>query len=358
MHRIGFHFPSSIVATVCATYGITLSSRGTVVTDGSLSSFRNPRTSRGLVLENREPEKDQITINTEARDAIRDLFPNIPDNDLNQIIKTAFQKGRKKVGTANELPLARRAQLAVVAHIRHVYTDYDKLLRSGGYHDARGIVEVPTLDKLIKWRGDDENGTKLLEDVIREVVVISDGEDSEDDDDDLVKGRDTSVEVISSNAFADHIQTRPVDYANAASISHEDLRHHSDDEPPSGYRYIPQINRRRQAPDKKKQDRKGFSRYQAWDQAVERYRLVPQEQRRSEMPPTSERIEVPFVNRLGQSDSQNFRPRTYDTDARPAPISAQAMYAPVAGSFVESDGRGPGLGQFPTNRGAPLQDKV
>lgn len=39
-------------------------------------------------------EVSQITINTEARDAIRDLFPNIPDGDLNQIIKTAFQKVR------------------------------------------------------------------------------------------------------------------------------------------------------------------------------------------------------------------------------------------------------------------------
>ena len=37
----------------------------------------------------------QTTINTEARDAIRDLFPNIPDSDLNQIIKTAFQKVRR-----------------------------------------------------------------------------------------------------------------------------------------------------------------------------------------------------------------------------------------------------------------------
>jgi hypothetical protein len=39
-------------------------------------------------------EASQITINTDARDAMRDLFPNIPDKDLNQIIKTAFQKVR------------------------------------------------------------------------------------------------------------------------------------------------------------------------------------------------------------------------------------------------------------------------
>jgi hypothetical protein len=34
----------------------------------------------------------QTTINAEARDVLRDLFPNIPDEDLNQIINTAFQK--------------------------------------------------------------------------------------------------------------------------------------------------------------------------------------------------------------------------------------------------------------------------
>jgi hypothetical protein len=34
----------------------------------------------------------QTIIDKEARDVIRDLFPNIPDDDTDQIIKTAFQK--------------------------------------------------------------------------------------------------------------------------------------------------------------------------------------------------------------------------------------------------------------------------
>jgi len=42
--------------------------------------------------ERAESEASQTTLNTEARDAIKDLFPNIPDKDLNQIISTAFQK--------------------------------------------------------------------------------------------------------------------------------------------------------------------------------------------------------------------------------------------------------------------------
>lgn len=34
----------------------------------------------------------QATLNAEARDAIKDLFPKIPEADLNKIISRAFQK--------------------------------------------------------------------------------------------------------------------------------------------------------------------------------------------------------------------------------------------------------------------------
>ena len=38
------------------------------------------------------PDVSQATLNTEARDAIKDLFPKIPEVDLNKIISRAFQK--------------------------------------------------------------------------------------------------------------------------------------------------------------------------------------------------------------------------------------------------------------------------
>ena len=76
--------------------------------------------------------------------------------------------------------MARRVQLAVVAHIRHVYTQYDRLLKITSFQDARAAVEEPCLAKLVQWRGDDENGTTVLEDVFREVIVISDDEDDGD----------------------------------------------------------------------------------------------------------------------------------------------------------------------------------
>lgn len=93
VHRTGFHFPSAIVATVCMDLGLYLTTTGKVVPI------------RGVGGNIRPSNADQITINTEARDALRDLFPNIPDNDLNQIIKTAFQKVRGSFAFINSVDM-------------------------------------------------------------------------------------------------------------------------------------------------------------------------------------------------------------------------------------------------------------
>lgn len=73
-----------MVAAVCQELGLYLTSTGKAVPFHTLGSLETrPAT---------DADKSQLTINTEARDAITDLFPNIPQNDLHQIIKTAFQK--------------------------------------------------------------------------------------------------------------------------------------------------------------------------------------------------------------------------------------------------------------------------
>lgn len=84
VHRIGFHFPSTVVAAVCSELGLYLTSTGKAVPFHTLGTVDN--NSQG------DPNAPQEVINTEARDTIKDLFPNIPDNDLYQIIKTSFQK--------------------------------------------------------------------------------------------------------------------------------------------------------------------------------------------------------------------------------------------------------------------------
>ncbi|KAJ9193563.1 hypothetical protein DTO166G4_590 [Paecilomyces variotii] len=263
VHRIGYHFPSAVVATVCMDLGLYLTSSGKVMPFQGITSHRSHMRAAS--------EVSQTTINTEARDVIRDLFPNIPEKDLNQIIKTAFQKGQRKVGTAVELPLARRAQLAVVAHIRHIYTNYDRLLKKTSFQEARSLVEDPTLAKLVEWRGDDENGKTVLEDVFREVIVISDDEDSdaESDPGTAYNDRDTSIEILSSNTAAGELQTKPLDYADRSlREAPVDL---ADDDAPPGFRFVPAPPKRTRSRNDRI-DRRGFSRYEAWNRARFRYR--------------------------------------------------------------------------------------
>lgn len=90
--------------------------------------------------------------------------------------------GEYKVGMATELPLARRVQLAALAHIRHTHTRYDKLLRETTWANARKAVEQACLDVIVKWRGDEETGRDQLDEILREVIEISDDEGGSDDD--------------------------------------------------------------------------------------------------------------------------------------------------------------------------------
>lgn len=72
-----------MVAAVCSELGLYLTNTGKAVPFHTLGSQNNKEV---------DLDAPQEVINTDARDAIKDLFPNIPDDDLFQIIKTSFQK--------------------------------------------------------------------------------------------------------------------------------------------------------------------------------------------------------------------------------------------------------------------------
>ena len=115
------------------------------------------------------------------------------------------------------MTLVRRAQLAVIAHIRHVYTYYDDLLKREQWQAARSKVEQATLDKLMQWRGDEDDADDIDE-ILREVIVIPDDDDERgenqirDHSPTLQRGaeRDDSVEIISPGNF----QTEAINYAS------------------------------------------------------------------------------------------------------------------------------------------------
>ena len=134
------------------------------------------------------------------------------------------------MGTAEELSLARRVQLAVVAHIRHLYTDYDLLLRTNDYLVARRKVEQPCLDVLTQWREDEEDDPDAMEDILREVIVIPDDDDEEEnhinDHNYSVnqtrtlrpQSRENSVEIVSARPLIHDTIEYALDYGDSGSI--------------------------------------------------------------------------------------------------------------------------------------------
>lgn len=137
------------------------------------------------------------------------------------------------------MSLVRRANLAVVAHIRHTYTNYDQLLRSGfSWADARRGVGQFTLDKLISWRGEEEeDDDPNMEDVLREVVVISDDEDAD-------ASESSADRAASSNLMRNEpLTTMPTNVLQSTAIdltaSDEDEDEDSDDD--DSDIYIPQV---------------------------------------------------------------------------------------------------------------------
>ena len=174
----------------------------------------------------------------------------------------------------------RRAQLAVIAHIRHTYTQYDALLRLVQYNEARRRVEKPCLDRLIQWRGDDDDAHDM-DDVLREVIVIPD-DDEEDNDGGKTKEsmqirpeeneRDSSVEYISE---AD-MQIQPVDYSNINRVGGR-----GDSYSPESDREIIYLGRKQRHGqqsqyDQQRQDRMGTHRQRVYEEALDRRRKHPE----------------------------------------------------------------------------------
>ncbi|KAI3341305.1 hypothetical protein F4824DRAFT_309680 [Ustulina deusta] len=173
MNRLGYHFRHSIVEEA-----------------RKVLNERGHHEQAAYVHEPGKPEpipNSQREIDLEADAVLRDLFPRIPNTDRQEIIDHAFKKdgtfnGEFKVGMAKDITLARRVQLAALAHIRHTHTRYDELLRESDWANARKAVEKPCLDIIVKWRGDEETGRDQLDEILREVIEISDTETETEDE--------------------------------------------------------------------------------------------------------------------------------------------------------------------------------
>lgn len=89
-------------------------------------------------------------------EAVRQLYPKCPPETARSIAEHACTKYSGRVGrSAAAKALDEQAVcLAVVAHVRHVETRYDRLLMNGWDRvDARLSVEEKVQSVLTKWRG-------------------------------------------------------------------------------------------------------------------------------------------------------------------------------------------------------------
>ncbi|KAL8939105.1 MAG: hypothetical protein Q9216_003539 [Gyalolechia sp. 2 TL-2023] len=285
--RLGYHFPSTVVEQACQLLGLTMAKSGHVHYDEEqlhLPRRRHKRSAQQAHMKGHQNTKsraasagmemDQREIDARASFAIKDLFPKIPDQDVQHIIAQAFQKGKSRVGTAVDQPFIRRVHLAVGAYIRHTYTDYDRLLKSHSYLDARAIVQPYTLDKIIEWR-DEKDEPDAVEDILREVIVISDDEEEEASDDDVVTDRGSSIEVISSHEIANNVQVKSLDYSTLDERSRLNRPPSPEDAWAPSVKFIrrlstppPGIARRRQD----WADRQQAHRNRVWQEAISRRR--------------------------------------------------------------------------------------
>lgn len=89
----------------------------------------------------------------EARVALLKLYPKVPEDEAEQVVRHAFEVGSGRVGRSGKLALDEKLRLAAVAHVRHVHTDYERLLDTMEKEDARAEIQADVRDKLREWGG-------------------------------------------------------------------------------------------------------------------------------------------------------------------------------------------------------------
>lgn len=220
IHRVGYHFRAEVVESACQELGYVLARQGFVKESQLEEQREQSKMARALAKFGLHFDVEKET-DLQVRAAVKELFPRMPEMDLTQVLRHAWEKGADRVGTNMEMDLPRRVQLAVLARIRHTYTDYDRLLRAFEWKDARALVEPVCLKKLIEWRGEvDDGNDDELEEIVRETIVI------DDDDDDILSEADDegSTELDDGNVSDTSIEIshNPVALEDIGAESHDE----------------------------------------------------------------------------------------------------------------------------------------
>lgn len=225
VQRIGYHFKDSVVEEACTQLHYMISG-GRFVSETDLK--QHSLIARVMAKHGLQAQKLSTRETPEQlRAAIRELFPAIPNVDLDEVVKHAWDKNEARVGTASNIDLSRRIQLAVLARIRHTYTDYDVLLKTFDWVYCRKEVEPVCLKKLLEWRGETASD-EGLEEIIAETMLLDEQSDAPR------RARKSGGRRVSGYDTAGDASDASIEVSHHVAVAH-DLRPESPYERNHGY---------------------------------------------------------------------------------------------------------------------------
>lgn len=99
-------------------------------------------------------KKRDDAVKKEFEQAILRLYPKVPPEDVVNIASRTLKKRRGRVGRVGKLDLETKVNRAVAAHVRHQYTEYEKLVRGSiTKWAARDSIREEASRILASWRG-------------------------------------------------------------------------------------------------------------------------------------------------------------------------------------------------------------
>ncbi|KAL2123805.1 hypothetical protein VTJ04DRAFT_170 [Mycothermus thermophilus] len=99
-------------------------------------------------------QRRDATLRKQFEEAVAEIFPSIPRQDLQCVIMHTLKKRSRRVGRTNKFSLHQKVRLAVSAHVRHAHTNYEELLEQRiNKLTAREIVLEKVNKVTMRWGG-------------------------------------------------------------------------------------------------------------------------------------------------------------------------------------------------------------
>ena len=131
------------------TKGILIPYQSRKKLDTYLSTYDSKKSEREKKNERKRIAKQKREIREFTQEIIHQ-FPNIKKEEAREIAERSVKTGSGNVGRCTNLYLEERVYRAVIAHIRHTYTNYDLLLHEGTHKDDARVEVSQEIFNIVK----------------------------------------------------------------------------------------------------------------------------------------------------------------------------------------------------------------